>query len=158
MIQGILYVINGYRNYILPAIHRINGDLLNDLSSNKGKLAREKINGAVAIQLSVDVTNVQVVLHYIYQTLLSKATYSAIHLYCQYVWSLGIKPTTFALLTQCSNHWATGTQVCYSHGMCLICTWTAMEPQLKKLPFGQITFKKKKKKKQDTALKTMQSF
>ncbi len=33
------------------------------LSSNKGKLAREKINGAVAIQLSVDVTNVHVVLH-----------------------------------------------------------------------------------------------
>lgn len=33
------------------------------LSSNKGKLARDKINGAVAIQLSVDVTNVQVVLH-----------------------------------------------------------------------------------------------
>ncbi len=33
----------------------------------------------------------------------------AIHLYCQYVCSLGIKPTTFALLTQCSNHWATGT-------------------------------------------------
>lgn len=32
------------------------------LSSNKGKLAREKINGAVAIQLSVDVTNVQVML------------------------------------------------------------------------------------------------
>ncbi len=36
----------------------------------------------------------------------------AIHLYCQYVCSLGIKPTTFALLTQCSNHWATGTHVC----------------------------------------------
>ncbi len=32
----------------------------------------------------------------------------AIHLYCQYVCSLGIEPTTFALLTQCSNHWATG--------------------------------------------------
>ncbi len=27
----------------------------------------------------------------------------AIHLYCQYVCSLGIKPTTFALLTQCST-------------------------------------------------------
>ncbi len=27
-----------------------------------------------------------------------------IHLYCQYVCSLGIEPTTFALLTQCSNH------------------------------------------------------
>ncbi len=26
-----------------------------------------------------------------------------------YVCSLGIEPTTFALLTQCSNHWATGT-------------------------------------------------
>ncbi len=33
----------------------------------------------------------------------------ALHLYCQYVCSLGIEPTTFALLTQCSNHWATGT-------------------------------------------------
>ncbi len=30
----------------------------------------------------------------------------AIHLYCQYMCSLGIEPTTFALLllTQCSNH------------------------------------------------------
>ncbi len=27
----------------------------------------------------------------------------AIHLYCQYVCSLGIDPTTFALLTQCST-------------------------------------------------------
>ncbi len=27
----------------------------------------------------------------------------AIYLYCQYVCSLGIKPTTFALLTQCST-------------------------------------------------------
>ncbi len=25
--------------------------------------------------------------------------------------SLGIEPTTFALLTQCSNHWATGTRL-----------------------------------------------
>ncbi len=33
----------------------------------------------------------------------------AIHLYCQYMCSLGIEPTTFALQTQCSNHWATGT-------------------------------------------------
>ncbi len=33
----------------------------------------------------------------------------AIHLYCQYMCSLGIEPTTFALLKQCSNHWATGT-------------------------------------------------
>ncbi len=30
--------------------------------------------------------------------------------FCQYVCSLGIEPTTFALLAQCSNHWATGTQ------------------------------------------------
>ncbi len=29
--------------------------------------------------------------------------------FCQYVCSLGFKPTTFALLKQCSNHWATGT-------------------------------------------------
>ncbi len=28
--------------------------------------------------------------------------------FCQYMCSLGIEPTTFALLTQCSNHWATG--------------------------------------------------
>ncbi len=27
-----------------------------------------------------------------------------IHLYCQYMCFLGIEPTTFALLTQCSNH------------------------------------------------------
>ncbi len=27
----------------------------------------------------------------------------AIHLYCQFVCSLGIEPTTFALLTQCST-------------------------------------------------------
>ncbi len=32
-----------------------------------------------------------------------------IHFFCQYMCSLGIEPTTFALLTQCSNHWATGT-------------------------------------------------
>ncbi len=29
--------------------------------------------------------------------------------FCQYMCSLGVEPTTFALLTQCSNHWATGT-------------------------------------------------
>ncbi len=29
--------------------------------------------------------------------------YQAIHLYCHYVCSLGIEPTTFALLTQCST-------------------------------------------------------
>ncbi len=42
----------------------------------------------------------------IYQTLLSKATYSTFRLYiffCQYMCSLGIEPTTFALLTQCST-------------------------------------------------------
>ncbi len=33
------------------------------------------------------------------------------HFFCQYVCSLGIEPTTFALLTQYSNHWATGTCV-----------------------------------------------
>ncbi len=27
----------------------------------------------------------------------------AIHVYCQYVCSLGVEPTTFALLTQCST-------------------------------------------------------
>ncbi len=37
----------------------------------------------------------------------------AIHLYCQYLCSLGIEPTIFALLTQCSNHWATGTLYIY---------------------------------------------
>ncbi len=39
------------------------------------------------------------------QTLLSKATYNAFRLYmfCQRVCSLGIEPTTFALLTQCPN-------------------------------------------------------
>ncbi len=39
---------------------------------------------------------------YIYQTNLSKATYKIFRLYifCQYVCSLGIEPTTFALLMQ----------------------------------------------------------
>ncbi len=41
----------------------------------------------------------------IWQMLLSKATYCAFSV-CVF---LGIKPTLFALLTQCSNHWATGT-------------------------------------------------
>ncbi len=36
--------------------------------------------------------------------------YSGYTFFCQYVCSLGIEPTTFALLMQCSNHWATGTQ------------------------------------------------
>ncbi len=45
---------------------------------------------------------------YIYafsRTVLSKVTYSAFRLYIfyQYVCSLGIEPTTFALLTQCST-------------------------------------------------------
>ncbi len=31
----------------------------------------------------------------------------------QYVCFLGIEPTTFALLTQCSNHWATETRYNY---------------------------------------------
>ncbi len=37
--------------------------------------------------------------------LLSKATYSAfsLYIYCQYVCSLRIEPTTFVLLTQCST-------------------------------------------------------
>ncbi len=36
--------------------------------------------------------------------------------FCQYVCSLGIEPTTFALLMQCSNHWATGT-------LCIELSW-----------------------------------
>ncbi len=36
----------------------------------------------------------------------------ALHLYCQYVCSLGIEPTTFVLLTQCST---TEPQVHYIH-------------------------------------------
>ncbi len=44
-----------------------------------------------------------------------RLTFQAIHLYCQYVCSLGIEPTTFALLTQCSNHWATGTLLLIIH-------------------------------------------
>ncbi len=37
--------------------------------------------------------------------LLSKATYSAfrLYIYCMYACSLGIEPTTFTLLTQCST-------------------------------------------------------
>ncbi len=42
---------------------------------------------------------------YIYQMLLSKATYSAfrLYIYYQYMGFLGIEPTTFVLLTQCST-------------------------------------------------------
>ncbi len=42
---------------------------------------------------------------YIYQTLLSKATYFRLYFFfcCQYVCSLGIEPTTFARLTQSST-------------------------------------------------------
>ncbi len=36
--------------------------------------------------------------------------HSGYNLFCPYMCSLGIEPTTFALLTQCSNHWATGTR------------------------------------------------
>ncbi len=36
--------------------------------------------------------------------------------FCQYMCSLGIEPTTFALLTQCSNHWATGINICLVEG------------------------------------------
>ncbi len=39
--------------------------------------------------------------------------HSGYNFFCQYMCSLGIEPTTFALLTQCSNHWATGTL--YTH-------------------------------------------
>ncbi len=43
-----------------------------------------------------------------------------IHLYYQYMCSLGIEPITFALLTQCSNHWATGTHICiYVYNQCI---------------------------------------
>ncbi len=38
-----------------------------------------------------------------------RTVHSGYTFFCQYVCSLGIEPTTFALLTQCSNHWATGT-------------------------------------------------
>ncbi len=38
--------------------------------------------------------------------------------FCQYMCSLGIEPTTFALLTQCSNHWATGTYLCNQGHSC----------------------------------------
>ncbi len=37
--------------------------------------------------------------------------YSGYTCFFLYVCSLGIEPTTFALLTQCSNHWATGTHI-----------------------------------------------
>ncbi len=50
---------------------------------------------------------------YIYQTLLSKATYKciqAIHL-CQYVHSLGIEPTTFCAANPMLYHWSTGTHI-----------------------------------------------
>ncbi len=45
--------------------------------------------------------------------LLSKATYSAFRLYifCQYVCSLGIEPTTFCAADAMLYHWATGTML-----------------------------------------------
>ncbi len=48
--------------------------------------------------------------------ILSKATYSAFRLYifCQYVCSLGIEPTTFCAANTILYHWATGTQRFYS--------------------------------------------
>ncbi len=64
--------------------------------------------------------------------LLSKATYKNIlifklYIYCQYVCSLGIEPTTFALLMQCSNYWAKGTLVCDSHRLAKICSEQCLE-------------------------------
>ncbi len=49
---------------------------------------------------------------YIYQTLLSKATYSTFRLYifCQYGCSLEIEPTTFCTANAMIYHWATGTE------------------------------------------------
>ncbi len=38
---------------------------------------------------------------------LADAFIQRLYIYCQYVCFLGIEPTTFALLTQRSNHWAT---------------------------------------------------
>ncbi len=62
---------------------------------------------------------------YIYQTILSKATYSTFRLYifCQYVCSLGIEPTTFALLTQCST---TEPQEHYAVYTVVVVTWGAV--------------------------------
>ncbi len=47
-----------------------------------------------------------------------------INLYYQYVCSLGIEPTTFALLTQCSNHWATETLCNYISHVYLLDPYT----------------------------------
>ncbi len=47
----------------------------------------------------------------------SDLVHSGYTFFCEYVCSLGIEPTTFALLTQYSNHWATGTQY-----LCSLCT------------------------------------
>ncbi len=38
----------------------------------------------------------------------SDLVHSGYTFFCQYMCSLRIEPTTFALLTQCSNHWDTG--------------------------------------------------
>ncbi len=37
--------------------------------------------------------------------------------FCQYMCSLGIKPTTFALLTQCSNHWPTEKSIYFTNSV-----------------------------------------
>ncbi len=54
--------------------------------------------------------------HYIYIYVFSRrfcpkrlTVHSCYTYFCQYMCSLGIEPTTFVLLVQCSNHWATGT-------------------------------------------------
>ncbi len=93
------------------------------MSLMKIEQVAQKVQGSLiserASQLSshMDIThNTRWVLLYIYIYAFSRRFYpkrltvhSGYTFFCQYMCSLAIEPTTFALLPQCSNQWATGT-------------------------------------------------
>ncbi len=55
-------------------------------------------------------SNLFVLLHLLQKIILLNILLIMYYIYIYALCSLGIEPTTFALLTQCSNHWATGTE------------------------------------------------
>ncbi len=72
-----------------------------DRSSPSGRIRMSKMS-----LLTIDLVWTQLCSNYIYAfSRRFKATYSAfrLNIYCQYMCSLGIEPTTFSLLTQCST-------------------------------------------------------
>ncbi len=62
--------------------------------------------------------------------------YSCYTFFCQYVCSLGIEPTTCALLMQCSNHWTTGTLDRYVEGAG---RWWAEAPSCLRMETGLLS-------------------